>query len=41
MIQADQPELQRLAADEPAVLHAGRSEFSEYPEFLVLRQPGN
>ncbi|MEW2078785.1 hypothetical protein AB0941_35195 [Streptomyces sp. NPDC013433] len=34
-------ELQRLADDEPTVLRAGRSEYSGYPEFLVLRQPGN
>jgi hypothetical protein len=34
-------ELQRLADDEPTVLRAGRSEYSRYPGFLVLRQPGN
>ncbi|CAL9672967.1 hypothetical protein SUDANB15_07544 (plasmid) [Streptomyces sp. enrichment culture] len=34
-------ELQRLAADEPTVLRAGRSEYSGRLEFLVLRQPGN
>jgi hypothetical protein len=34
-------ELQRLAVDEPTVLHCRGSEYSGYPEFLILRRPGN
>ncbi|CAL9675202.1 hypothetical protein SUDANB176_07719 (plasmid) [Streptomyces sp. enrichment culture] len=34
-------ELQRLADDEPTVLHCRRSEYSGHREFLILRQSGN
>ncbi|MER5995854.1 hypothetical protein [Streptomyces viridosporus] len=34
-------ELQRLADDEPTVLHCRRSEYSGCLEFLILHQPGN